>query len=101
MKIEVPRIDGRTRRGYRDHPIIDSETGRRVGTLSGRNGRARFDAETHEHTWIPSWRISLFGKYSRQFDSWHECVANAKAIEDVVNNVVAVPEPIIQDWKVA
>lgn len=80
MDIQVPKVDGRTRKGF-VHDVIDGATGRRIGTLECGYG-----------TRLPNMRqpgriISLFGGRHRGcFESHAECVAFAKGVESVINS---------------
>ena len=79
MDIQVPKVDGRTRKGFVD--VIDRDTGQRIGTLEFGYG-----------TRLPNMRqpgrtISLFGGRHRGcFETHAECVAFAKGVESVINS---------------
>ena len=80
MDIQVPRVDGRARKGS-VHDVIDRDTGQRVGSLECGYG-----------TRLPNMRqpgrtISLFGGMHRGcFETHDECVAFAKGVESVINS---------------
>jgi hypothetical protein len=85
MRIEVPKIDGRTQVDTsRDHPIHDLDTGNKIGWLSFNQGISM----------RPGRRcISLFGrKYIGYFDNHSECFGFAKGVEAVLNHMVSLPK---------
>jgi hypothetical protein len=83
MDIHVPRIDGRTRMGDMRHPIIDHETGQRIGTLECRQGTWTNNKRYHSRT------IYLFDdKIRGSFETHAECVAFAKGIEVAINQII-------------
>jgi hypothetical protein len=83
MDIQVPRIDGRTRIGQLFHSIVDRDTGKEVGTLECRQGMTLSNRRYHSRT------ISLFdGKYLGSFETHAECVAFAKGVEAVINQMI-------------
>lgn len=85
MKLKVPVLDARTRRGRHPDRVIDLDTGKTIGFISGRHGSA-LDS-------FPSWVIQLFdAKYSAGFKSWEECAAFAKGVETVLNHMISVGE---------
>jgi hypothetical protein len=84
MKLQVPKVDGRTRMGGCRHKVIDLDTGKAVGWIEGHEGA--FIGNTR----YPSWRISLFdGKYKSGFEKHDECVAFAEGVEAVLNHMVS------------
>jgi hypothetical protein len=92
MNIKVPRIDGRTRIGDIPHPIIDLDTGQRVGTIECRQGTTTSTFDDHSRTFrrYHSRTISLIDdKYRGSFETHAECVAFAKGVEAVINQAIA------------
>jgi hypothetical protein len=84
MDIQVPRIDGRTRIGDMPHPIIDRDSGKRIGTLECRQGMWSPNRRYHSRT------ISLFdNKFRASFETHAECVAFAKGVEAAINQIIA------------
>jgi hypothetical protein len=84
MNIQVPHIDGRTRRAEFRQAIVDLDSGKDVGILECRQGSAGHSRR------YPSRVISLFdGKYREAFESHAECVAFAKGVEAVINQATA------------
>jgi hypothetical protein len=83
MDIHVPHIDGRTRIAGTRHPIIDRDSGKRVGILECRQGMTALNRR------YPSRTVSLFdNKYQGSFETHAECVAFAKGVEAVINQTV-------------
>ena len=84
MDIQVPRIDGRTRIGDIPHPIIDRDSGKKIGLLECRQGMTTNNRRYHSRT------ISLFDdKLRGSFETHAECVAFAKGIEAAINQIIA------------
>jgi hypothetical protein len=84
MDIQVPRIDGRTRIGDIPHPIIDGDSGKKVGFLECRQGMTTHNRRYHSRS------ISLFdNKIRASFETHAECVAFAKGIEAAINQIIA------------
>jgi hypothetical protein len=88
MDIQVPKIDGRTRKGGYTHPIIDGDTGKVIGTLRCHEGSWGGGAPNYKR--YHSRTISLIDdKYRRSFETHDECVAFAKGVEAVINRLAA------------
>lgn len=88
MKIEIPRVDGRSWRAQMKVYVKDADTGQDIGYIENRQGSAYpVDGEYRRH---PSRSINLFhGKYTGSFETHEECLAFAKGVEAVVNHIVS------------
>ena len=80
MDIQVPKVDGRARKGF-VHDIIDGDTGERIGTLECGCGMRLPNMRQ------PGRTISLFGgRHCGCFETHAECVAFARGVESVINS---------------
>jgi hypothetical protein len=85
------RVRSDQAKGGSAHEVIDSDTGKKVGFLrTGQLGaRVSWGEDTPQFNPIPSRAISLFdGKFSGEFESHDECVAFAKGVEAVLNQIL-------------
>jgi hypothetical protein len=90
MNIQVPRLDGRTRLGGIPHPIIDGDTGKRIGTLECHQGSWGGSSPTYRR--YHSRTISFIdGKYRGSFETHAECVAFAKGVALLSSNWLDYP----------
>jgi hypothetical protein len=88
MKIEIPRVDGRSWQAQSKVFVRDADTDQQIGHIENRQGSTYIkDGEYWRH---PSRHISLFsGKYTGTFETHEECLAFAKGVEAVVNHMVS------------
>lgn len=79
MRLQVPKVDGRTTYGKHVHYVKDLDSGNVVGTV---------DIGSVSPDLCRS--INLFdNKYRGEFESHEECMAFAKGVEAVLNHMVA------------
>jgi hypothetical protein len=91
MRLKVPRIDERTLAGNLRRSVTDEDTDKTVGYVQGKQGSSSRSLDRHE----PSREISLFGgKYMGSFATNKECEAFAKGVEEVLNHMISLENPI-------